>query len=112
RITGLLPGTTYHYSIGTSADHTFKAMPVAGSTCKVIVQGDIGDTISYSRVGTVQGLVANEAPYFVLMVGDLTYGNAHGQSAVDSHFNNVMKWSRDAAYMPAWGNHEWDSSGD
>src|SRR4029078_10211880 len=27
------------------------------------------------------------------------------------HFNDVMVWSQDAAYMPAWGNHEWDSSG-
>jgi hypothetical protein len=31
---------------------------------------------------------------------------------VDNHFNNVMKWSQDAAYMPAWGNHEWDASTD
>jgi len=112
RITSLLPATLYHYSIGTGPDHTFRTMPAIGSTFKVIVQGDIGDTTNYARVGAVQALVAREAPAFVLMVGDLTYGNAHGQSTVDHHFNNVMKWSQDAAYMPAWGNHEWDSSGD
>jgi hypothetical protein len=41
-------------------------------------------------------------------VGDLTYGNILTQADVDRHFNDVMTWSRDAAYMPAWGNHEWD----
>jgi calcineurin-like phosphoesterase family protein len=112
RITSLLPATLYHYSIGTGPDHTFRTMPVVGSTFKVMVEGDIGDTTNYARVGAVQTLVAREAPAFVLMVGDLTYGNDHGQSCVDIHFNNVMKWSQDAAYMPAWGNHEWDSSGD
>ncbi len=30
------------------------------------------------------------------------------QAAVDRHFDDVMVWSRRAAYMPAWGNHEWD----
>ena len=49
------------------------------------------------------------APDFVLALGDLTYANAHGQSVVDQHFNDVMVWSVDAAYMPAWGNHEYGS---
>ena len=43
------------------------------------------------------------------MVGDLTYGNVEGQGAVDQHFNDAMAWSQTAAYMPAWGNHEWDT---
>jgi hypothetical protein len=112
RITGLLPGVTYHYSLDGGPDHTFHTAPAAGSSFTVYVQGDIGDTISYANVGKVQKQIADGAPSFVLCVGDLTYGNAHGQAAVDSHFNNVMKWSQDAAYMPAWGNHEWDASTD
>jgi hypothetical protein len=32
-----------------------------------------------------------------------------GQSSVDQHFNDVQVWSLDAAYMPSWGNHEWDT---
>ena len=35
-------------------------------------------------------------------------GTTNGQAAVDRHFDDVMAWSRTAAYMPAWGNHEWD----
>ena len=44
------------------------------------------------------------------MAGDLTYANSpgRGQAAVDQHFNDVMRWSTRAAYMPAWGNHEYE----
>jgi PKD repeat protein len=59
----------------------------------------------------VQELIAAGQPDFVITPGDLTYANANGQDAVDQHFNDVMVWSRDAAYMPAWGNHEWDDNG-
>ena len=112
RITGLAPGVTYHYSVDGGPDHSFHGLPAATSSYTIYVQGDIGDTVSYSRVGAVQKQIAQGAPSFVICVGDLTYGNAHGQAAVDNHFNNVMKWSQDAAYMPAWGNHEWDASTD
>jgi hypothetical protein len=112
RITGLAPGVTYHYSVDGGPDHTFHTMPAAGTNFTVYVQGDIGDTASYSNVGATQKLIAQGAPTFVMCVGDLTYGNANGQAAVDNHFNNVMKWSQDAAYMPAWGNHEWDEATD
>jgi hypothetical protein len=112
RITGLAANTTYHYSVGTGADHVFRTLPGPGSTFKVYVEGDIGDAGTYTRVGQVQSLIAAGSPTFVIAVGDLTYGNAHGQTVVDHHFNDVMVWSQDAAYMPAWGNHEWDSSGD
>ena len=53
--------------------------------------------------------MAADNPAFVLDVGDLTYGEPYGQAAVDQHFNDVMAWSRRAAYMPAWGNHEWEN---
>jgi hypothetical protein len=112
RVTGLAPGVTYHYSVDGGPDHTFHSAPAAGTSFTVYVEGDIGDTTSYANVGAVQKLIAQGAPSFVLCVGDLTYGNAHGQAVVDNHFNNVMKWSQDAAYMPAWGNHEWDASTD
>jgi hypothetical protein len=108
RITGLTPGAVYHYSIAGGPDHVFHPLLPAGSTFTVYVEGDVGDTSSYSRVGPVQSLIAAGAPSFVLVVGDLTYANPNGQATADNHFNNVMKWSLDAAYMPAWGNHEWD----
>jgi len=112
RLTSLLPNTVYHYSIAGGLDHLFHTMPAPGNEFIAYVEGDIGDTSNYSRVGPVQSLIARGGPSFVITVGDLTYGNANGQTAVDNHFNNVMDWSQDAAYMPGWGNHEWDTSGD
>jgi len=113
RLTGLLPDTLYHYSIGGGADHTFRTPRRPGASNFVVtVEGDIGDAGTYPRVAVVQQLIANQHPAFTLAVGDLTYANSHGQAVVDRHFNDVMVWSQDAAYMPAWGNHEWDSSSD
>ena len=111
-ITGLAPGVSYHYSLDGGPDHRFHTTPAHGATYTVYVEGDIGDTTSYADMGAIQTLIAQGAPSFVLAVGDLTYGNANGQAKVDNHFNNVMKWSQDAAYMPAWGNHEWDEPTD
>jgi hypothetical protein len=113
RLTGLSVATTYHYAIGNGPDHTFHTPPLPGSSdFTVFAEGDIGDTASFPRVAPLQSAVAAGNPDFVLMVGDLTYANVNGQSAVDRHFNNVMKWSQDAAYMPVWGNHEWTSPDD
>ncbi len=113
RISGLLPDTLYHYAIGTGAGHTFRTARRPGaSDFTVMIEGDIGSKARYPRVGVVQQMIADDLPAFALMLGDLTYGNAHGQAAVDNHFNDVMVWSQDAAYMPIWGNHEWDSGDD
>jgi hypothetical protein len=110
QLTGLRPGTTYHYSIGGGKDHTFSTSPVGAF--RFDVEADVGDTKSSDRVAPTQRQIAADRPAFVLVPGDLTYGNDEGQHAVDQHFNDVMAWSPNAAYMPAWGNHEWDSSRD
>jgi hypothetical protein len=72
------------------------------------VEADVGDSGSYGNMRSTQEQIAADQPAFVLVSGDLSYGNAHGQAAVDQHFNDVMAWSQQVAYMPAWGNHEWD----
>ena len=111
RITGLLPDTLYHYAIGSGAAHTFRTPRAPGTSDFVVMaEGDIGSTNEYFRVGIVQQQIADQRPHFTLMVGDLTYGNSNGPAAVDDHFNDVMVWSQDAAYMPAWGNHEYETS--
>jgi hypothetical protein len=76
------------------------------------VEADVGDSANFPAVTRTQTQIAADKPAFVLVPGDLTYGNDEGQSAVDRHFDDVMAWSRKAAYMPAWGNHEWDESTD
>ena len=109
RITGLSPDALYHYSIGGGSDHTFRTPPAHGETgFDVFVAGDVGSSRAYREVPALQQLIAADLPRFTLMVGDLTYANHHGQRAVEQHFEDVMPWSQDAAYMPAWGNHEWD----
>ncbi len=109
RLTGLSENTAYHYSIGGSPDHTFRTPPARGtSNFSIYAEGDIGDATSYSQMPGVQSMISGGLPAFVLAAGDLTYGNANGLAVVDHHFNDVMVWSRDAAYQPAWGNHEWD----
>ena len=111
-LTGLSENTLYYYRIGSGPEHTFRTPPPRGSSgFPVWVEGDIGSKNSYSRVVPVQNIVAgvfgNGLAPFVLVPGDLTYGDFNGLDDTDQHFNDVMVWSQDAAYMPAWGNHEW-----
>ena len=111
-LTGLAPGATYHYSIGGGPDMAFHTPPTGALRFDAI--GDVGDTASFGHLGGTLSAIANDNPSFVLMVGDLTYGNAPGASisVVDQHFNDIMNsWGTSAAYMPAWGNHEYDVSG-
>jgi parallel beta-helix repeat protein len=106
-LTGLQAGATYHYSIGGGPDQTFETEPTG--SFRFDVAADIGSSTLYPNVGTTMTQIAADNPDFVLMVGDLTYGNVDGQAAVDQHFNDTMAWSQTAAYMPAWGNHEWET---
>ena len=110
RLSGLTTGRAYHYSIGGGPDHTFATAPTG--PFRFDVEADIGASSDFDAVAGTQRLIAGDRPAFVLGVGDLTYGNDEGQSAVDRHFDDVMGWSTRAAYMPAWGNHEWDESTD
>jgi hypothetical protein len=113
RITGLQENTLYHYSIGSGPDHTFRTPPPRGSSnFTVCAEGDVGDGTTFPRMRLVQADIAAGNPAFILLEGDISYANDFGQAAADRHFNDVMVWSRDAAYMPAWGNHEWDTPED
>ncbi len=106
-LTGLTPGSTYHYSIGGGTDHTFTTAPTGNFTFDAI--GDVGSSREFSNVATTQNQIAGDIPAFVLVTGDLAYADPYGQPSVDQHFNDMMTWSQQAAYMPAWGNHEWQS---
>ena len=105
RLDLLLPGTTYHYSIGGGPDSTFTTAPV--DDFRFVAVGDIGESITSPWVDDQMAQIAAENPSFVLVLGDLSYANYNCPQAVNQHFNDAMVWSREAAYMPAWGNHEY-----
>jgi parallel beta-helix repeat protein len=106
-LAALQPGTSYHYSIGGGPDHTFTTAPTGNFRFNVMA--DVGSSAQFSSIPVMQNLIAGDHPDFVLAPGDLTYGYPFGPTAVDQHFNDVMAWSTGAAYMPAWGNHEWET---
>jgi hypothetical protein len=121
RITGLQQNTLYYYRIGSNAEHTFRTPPPRGSSGFWIAEeADIGSSDDWSEVAVTQGMIGidspaiagDDRPRFVLVPGDLTYGDQSGPTVVDIHFNDVMAWSQEVAYMPAWGNHEDGSSAD
>ncbi|WP_442755235.1 metallophosphoesterase [Methylocystis sp. JAN1] len=113
KLAGLSYNTVYYYKIGSNPEKSFKMPPAPGGSGFVVVaEGDIGTSNLFSRMPIVQSMIAGFKPDLALLVGDLTYANPYGQTEVDRHFNDVMVWSQSAAYMPAWGNHEWDAASD
>ena len=108
-LTRLKPGSTYHYSVGNVAS-TFSTPPLG--RFRFDFEADVGASNDFDTVTVTQKQIVADRPAFVIVAGDLTYGNDNGLAAVDRHFNDVMVWSRWAAYMPAWGNHEWDEPSD
>ena len=121
RVTGLAENTLYYYRIGTGAEHTFRTpLPRGNSGYWIAEMADVGSTLGYAPVGPTQSMIAqdhpnlpgDDRPRFVLVPGDLTYGDQNSIAEVDGHFNDVMAWSQDAAYMVAWGNHEWATAAD
>ncbi len=121
KLTGLAENTLYYYQVGSGAAHTFRTPPPRGGSGFWFGEaGDIGSRISYPTVPAVQaaiaadhpGIAGDDRPRFVIVPGDLTYGDQGNVAEVDQHFNDVMPWSQDAAYMVSWGNHEWATASD
>jgi len=113
---GLRPGTEYLYEIGHPVRPTtlsFRAPAAAGAVGFTFVAvGDIGASTAWPRALIVARMIARVDPTMVLGLGDLTYADERSAEDVDRHFDDVMVWSRRAAYMPVWGNHEWNGKGD
>jgi len=118
-LSGLQQNALYYYRIGANAEHTFRTPPARGSAGFWVGEmADIGSSLAYATVVPTATMMAqdnpnipgDDRPRFVLSPGDLTYGDDKGEAHCDQHFNDMMAWSQDAAYMVAWGNHEWDTS--
>ena len=107
---GLTAGADYFYEIGNAARPvpiSFRAPPAGSSSFVFAAVGDMGDSGGQPGATGVNADLRIADPWFVLMLGDLSYADLRTQAAVDRHFDDVMPWSRRAAYMPVWGNHEW-----
>jgi hypothetical protein len=121
RLTGLQENTPYYYRIGNGSNAVFRTPPRRGSSDFWFAeQADVGSSLVWPNVTAAQAMILEDfpdvpgidRPRFVLVAGDLTYGDQGSLADVDRHFNDVMAWSRLAAYMPAWGNHEWGTASD
>jgi hypothetical protein len=107
---GLVPGKEYFYQVGNPVRPepiSFRAPPPHADNFTFAAVGDVGAAADFPAAKSLHRILRIADPSFVLVLGDLTYATAKTTSAIDRHFDEVMAWSRRAAYMPAWGNHEW-----
>lgn len=106
-LTGLTPGTTYHYKIGDNGtDYTFRTAPSPADSFKAV---SVGDTIASScrtYQSAMNQLVRDQQPYFMIHGGDLAIANECGVPAVHQFYLDIEPLTRQAAFMPVWGNHE------
>lgn len=118
RVTGLRPGTTYHYRVrhdgGGAEDATFRTAPAGPAPFTFTAFGDQGVS---AGAQAVTARVAALAPAFHLHAGDICYANNRGlgKPAELNHPNNAVwdTWltqmttvATTAPWMPAVGNHE------
>ncbi len=123
RLTGLRPGTTYHYSIGGGPDQEFHTAPVAGTSgFTVAVEADIGNPLGFDDMQTIQDQIAAARPDVVLAPGDFDYANGKptdgqidalfGDRHLGASKNGIEAFSLKTPFEPAWGNHEVDHAND
>ncbi len=108
KLTGLKPNTVYYYRVGvTGKMHKFRTPPPPGKAgFRVITTTDMHDRSAECLAMFYQ--IALLKPDVVLTTGDVTGAGPAGQQEVSSRFHDAMLWSQEAAWMPAWGNHDWE----
>jgi len=111
-VTGLRPGTTYHYVISsgpaTTPAYQFRTEPAGAHPVRFDVFADQGDCVNYAAACRVMDGIAQDRPDFVLGAGDLTYANDNGPDAADTWANDIMRhYSTWAPLLPTPGNHEY-----
>ncbi len=108
KLSGLIENTVYYYKIGNIGKiHTFRTPPLPGKAdFRVCLTTDMHDRSTESIAMFYQ--IAQLKPDLVLTTGDITGAGPDGQQEVVSRFHDVMLWSQNTAWMPAWGNHDWE----
>ncbi len=107
KLTGLEQNTVYFYKIGSNGKvRNFKAPPLAGTAgFRVCTMSDMHE--SSKECIAMFRQVAELKPDLVITPGDLTGAGPDGQQEVGARFHDAMVWSQSAAWIPAWGNHDW-----
>ena len=107
KLSGLKQNTIYFYKIGSSGPlNKFKTPPLAGTAgFRVCAISDMHE--SSKECVSMFDQVADLTPDLVITPGDLTGAGPDGQQEVSARFHDAMVWSKSAAWMPAWGNHDW-----
>jgi len=107
QITGLKPGTSYHYRCGESGDwsgdHTFKTAPAPGTAYRYIAAGDSRD--DDTNRAKVRGAMALRQPVFSLHTGDFV-GYGPDQKQWDTYFKTMQPLLTFSPLMGTLGNHE------
>jgi predicted MPP superfamily phosphohydrolase len=108
KLSGLKENTIYYYKIGNIGKiHEFKTPPLPGKAdFRVCLTSDMHQRSTESIAMFYQ--IAQLKPDLVLTTGDITGAGPDGQQEVVSRFHDVMLWSQSTAWMPAWGNHDWE----
>lgn len=110
-LTGLTPGTEYHYRIGAGPDRVFRTSPPPGRPVRWVDVGDTASTVCKPWMAEQHALIARWTPQLVTHGGDISYANDCGVPAVHGFYQDIQVWAANgtssAAFMPVWGNHEY-----
>lgn len=107
KLTGLKQNTTYYYLIGNSAINKFRTPPRPGASgFSICLTSDIHENSKECLAMFNQ--IAELNPNLVLTTGDVTGAGPDGQQEVSERFHDAMVWSVNTAWIPAWGNHDWE----
>lgn len=108
RLTGLMPGEHYGYTLegesGALATGTFRAAPPGASAFTFAVVGDFGSGTSDETA--VASLIESWHPDFVLTVGDNAYPTGSKELLDRDIFRPYAAVMRGSAWFPALGNHD------
>lgn len=108
RLSGLREDTEYYYKIGISGKvMKFRTPPLPGSAGFRICTTSDSHEPSPECIAMFNQ-IALLKPALVLTTGDITGAGPDGQKNVGERFHESMVWSQSAAWMPAWGNHDWE----